>query len=248
MLWIYFLILFIITFVSASIPFIAKWYKASWQVLLLAFSGSFLFSISAIHLMPETFHELGHQAGMFIILGFFLQLLLQKFSHGAEHGHIHEHDTHGHQPIGMILIGLGIHAFMEGIPLGFNYQHEGTSPSLFLGVMAHKIPEALTLAAFILSARSISNKWFLIFFFALISPLAGILAMVYGQKFYFISSLLTYIVPIVIGSFLHISTTILYESGTKKHELSKQKIVAILLGVLFALCTYWLNEHTHMVH
>ncbi|HNB81358.1 MAG TPA: hypothetical protein PLP14_04620, partial [Chitinophagaceae bacterium] len=79
--------------------------------------------------------------------------------------------------------------------------------------------------------------------FALISPLSAMLSMYYGQKFLFVSHLLVYIIPVVIGSFLHISTTVLYESGTRHHELSRQKILAVLSGLGFALITLLLHEH-----
>jgi zinc and cadmium transporter len=69
------------------------------------------------------------------------------------------------------------------------------------------------------------------------------MAMYYGQKFYFVSNLLVYIIPVVIGAFLHISTTILYESGTKHHELSRQKVTVVLLGLGFALLTLLLHSH-----
>lgn len=212
-------------------------------MLLLAFSGSFLLGIVSLHLLPETFHELGEKSGLFILGGFFLQLLLQRLSHGVEHGHVHESPTAAHA-VWPIFTGLCIHAFMEGIPLGFHYQDPETLPSIFFGVAAHKIPEAVTLSALLLSAgMTTSHRWTIVFLFALVSPVSGIMAMIYGQKFYFISNLLVYIIPVVIGAFLHISTTVLYESGTKHHELSRQKVMAVLLGLGFALSTLLLHSH-----
>lgn len=236
MIFSYLILLFLITLIGGAIPFLFKKFNFNWINLLLAFSGAFLFTISVLHLMPETFHELGEKAGLYIVAGFFLQLALQRLSHGVEHGHIHEHESHSHT-IAPIFLGLCIHAFMEGIPLGFNYQQSSTFPSIFLGVAAHKLPEAITLSALILASIKTSNKWVLVITFALISPISAIMAMIYGEKFYFISNMLTYIIPIVLGAFLHISTTILYESGTKKHELSGQKVIAVLLGLGFALLT-----------
>jgi len=242
MIWLYLLFLFTLTLIGGCIPIFFKQIKEASITLLLAFSGAFLFGITALHLMPETFQELGEKAGIYILFGFFVQLLLQRLSHGVEHGHIHEQDTHAHS-ITPIIIGLCIHAFMEGIPLGFNYQSESTAPSIFLGVAAHKIPEAITLSILLLTSPNKSNKYLLILLFAFVSPISGILAMVYGQKFAFVSHLLVYIIPVVIGSFLHISTTILYESGTKHHQLSRQKVIAVILGLGFAFATLLLHEH-----
>jgi zinc transporter ZupT len=132
---------------------------------------------------------------------------------------------------------------MEGIPLGFSYQSNSTTPSIFLAIAAHKIPEAITLSALILLAGIHKNRGLLIFCFALASPVSGILSMYLGQKFYFVSNQLIYIIPVVAGAFLHISTTILYESGTKHHQLSRQKVIAVVLGLGFALATLLLHLH-----
>ena len=242
MIWLYFLLLFLLTAIGGAIPLFLKKFKASWMTLMLAFSGAFLLSITLIHLLPEAMHELGEKAGLYILVGFFIQLILQRLSHGIEHGHVHEMGEHVHAIL-PIVIGLSIHAFMEGIPLGFNYQSQATLPAIFLGVAAHKLPEAITLCSLLLLSGTTRNKWLILIVFALVSPLSAMMAMYYGEKFHFISNLLVYIIPLVIGSFLHISTTVLYESGTKHHELSRQKVIAVLLGVGFALGTLLFHSH-----
>ena len=57
--------------------------------LLIAFSGSYLLSITALHLLPEVFASSGRGAyfGAFILVGFFLQVMLEYLSGGIEHGH-----------------------------------------------------------------------------------------------------------------------------------------------------------------
>jgi zinc transporter ZupT len=214
MIWIYLSALFLLTAIGGSVPLFLKGFRNSWMTLMLAFSGSFLLGITLLHLMPETFHELNEKAGLYILLGFF-----------------------------PIFIGLSVHAFMEGIPLGFNYQSAATLPSIFIGVAAHKLPEAITLCSLLIITQAYKNKGLVLLLFAAVSPISAMLAMVYGQKFYFISSILVYIIPLVIGSFLHISTTVLYESGTRHHELSRQKVLAVILGLGSALAT--LVFHTH---
>src|SRR5690606_19594444 len=60
---------------------------------LLVFAGSFLFSITILHLLPELY---GSGADFFLIslgilAGFFFQQLLEYFTNGVEHGHMHHH-------------------------------------------------------------------------------------------------------------------------------------------------------------
>ena len=61
--------------------------------LLLAFSGAYLLSITILHLFPEVYISDKPNIGLFILSGLLLQLILDFFSKGAEHGHVHGHDS-----------------------------------------------------------------------------------------------------------------------------------------------------------
>lgn len=216
---------------------------------LLAFSGAFLLSITLLHLLPETFEEIGSKAGFFLLAGFFLQLFIQRLTHGAEHGHTHVHDAHGHHhhiPIVPIMTGLAIHAFMEGLPLGFNYRMGATEPALYMAVTAHKIPEAIIVTSLIMqTSKSKSKTLIMLALFSLITPFSGILANMLGMSYNFIAQMVISLIPIVAGAFIHISTTIFFESGTKHHMLTGKKILAILLGLGIGLLTLLL-DHSHI--
>jgi zinc transporter ZupT len=60
--------------------------------LLLAFSGSFLLSLTVMHLLPEIYKTLSPTIGLYIMIGILFQIVLDFFSKGAEHGHVHGHD------------------------------------------------------------------------------------------------------------------------------------------------------------
>ena len=91
----YNILLFVITFLGGSVPLWVKGLDDKKMHYLLAFSGSFLLSITLLHLLPETFEELGSAAGFYLLVGFFLQLIIQRITHGIEHGHVHlEHNGH----------------------------------------------------------------------------------------------------------------------------------------------------------
>lgn len=238
--FVYPVLLFIITFIGGSVPIWFKGLNDQRMHLLLAFSGSFLLSITFLHLLPETFTELGGSAGLYILIGFFLQLILQRYTHGLEHGHVHTHtDDHGHShiPLLSILVGLTLHAFMEGLPLGFNYRMQATEPALYLAVAAHKIPEAILVTSLVASYKSKSNAIVLLILFSLITPLAGYLASMLGTSYNLMSQTVIVLIPVVAGAFIHISTTIFFESGTKHHMLTRQKILAIVTGMGMGLFT-----------
>jgi zinc and cadmium transporter len=236
----YNLLLLVITILGGSIPFFIKGLNDRNMQNILAFSGSFLLSITLLHLLPETFEEIGGKAGIFLLFGFFIQLLIQRFTHGVEHGHVHlpaDDHHHHHTPLASVLAGLCVHAFMEGLPLGYNYRLDATGPSLYFAVAAHKLPEAMLVTVLVAQLRSRQKALITLLLFAAITPASSMLAITLGKNYAAMSQLIGVLIPIVAGAFIHISTTIFYESGTKQHMLTLPKIVSILLGVSLALVT-----------
>jgi zinc and cadmium transporter len=246
----YLLLLFAVSFIGGALPLYIN-IKEQYQRYILAFSGSVLLGISFLHLLPETFEDLGEKAGIYILIGFFLQLFLQKFSHGIEHGHNpnnahhhHHHDKQEHHhhhatpAFWSVFIGLAAHAFLEGIPLGYTFHQSSTLPNFVIGIAAHKLPETLSLMAFVaVMPFSKIKKWSILILFASISPIAGLVASFFATHFLFTAQLISQLVPIVIGAFTHIATIIFFESETAAHQLNKYKLASIALGLLVALAT-----------
>ena len=199
--------------------------------LILSFSGAFLFGITVLHLIPDAYHGNDNYVGVFILIGFLFQIVLEQFSDGIEHGHMHKPEP-GHIafPLG-ILVSLCIHAFLEGMPLA-----EGSQNQLVYGIALHHVPAAFALATVLLANKQTKGKTiFFVVLFAIMAPAGyffsnelsaggiGNLQKYYGR-----------IMGIVIGIFLHISTTILFESSSD-HKFNLRKMVAVLLGVGIAL-------------
>ena len=86
--------------------------------LLLAFSGAYLLSVAILHLLPEVYTNSSNYniLGICILIGVILQSVLESFSKGAEHGHIHIH-TNGRTFPRLLFVSLCIHAFSEGLPI-----------------------------------------------------------------------------------------------------------------------------------
>ncbi|HRS40310.1 MAG TPA: ZIP family metal transporter, partial [Bacteroidia bacterium] len=149
-----FLLLFASILASGSLIFLIKRIPPNALKLLLSFSGAYLFALSLLHLLPEVYSNGGAGIGIFILGGFFLQLLLEIFSEGIEHGHIHVH-KHDHKhafPLGVIL-GLCIHSFLEGMPLVQHFTDANTQRSLLAGIILHHIPVALALTSMLLASH-----------------------------------------------------------------------------------------------
>lgn len=202
--------------------------------LILSFSGAYLFAITVLHLMPEVYRSGDSYIGLFVLGGFLLQVLMEQFSEGIEHGHIHKH-SHSHYafPFG-IMISLCLHAFLEGMPLA-----QGQHNELVFGIALHHIPAAFALGSVLIQSK-ISKGATITFLviFAVMCPLGYFLSFEIGQGFIGgIDSYFDRIMGVVIGIFLHISTTILFESSVD-HKFNLKKMAAVLLGVGIALAGF----------
>lgn len=199
--------------------------------LSLAFSGGFLLAIAFVHFLPELYHEHATSIGLWILTGFLIQLFLEYFSGGIEHGHIHVH-TQRKLPYALLL-SLSVHSFIEGIPLagfGDHAHHEGHHhESLLLGIVLHQLPVAIALMTLLRQSQvSIKLSWILLLIFGLMTPLGmltGWLAETNGDF-----ANMDLLLAIVVGMFLHISTTIIFETS-ENHKFNLAKLTAILLGV-----------------
>jgi zinc transporter ZupT len=209
--------------------------------LLIAFSGAYLLSITALHLLPEVFTDDGRGPyfGSFVLVGFFIQVMLEYLSGGIEHGHTHTHRSAG-LPVGL-MIGLCLHAFLEGMPLGggdAGDSHTHGLEPLLLGIVLHKYPVAMVFLAMLLNSGLAKAKAFgLLAVFAAMAPLGTLLSGVEMVGQYNRESL-----AIVIGIFLHVSTTILFESS-EGHRFNAYKVVAIAAGLALSAAGLLLNAH-----
>lgn len=196
--------------------------------LLLAFSGAYLLSVTILHLLPEVYTVSSNSTiiGIFILVGIILQSVLESFSKGAEHGHIHIHSD-GKQFPTLLFVSLCLHAFSEGLPI------HHADENLLWAILVHKIPIAIVLTTFLLNTNYSKKTTFIfLLLFALMSPFGVLL----GDITPFFTSYSKEITALIIGVFLHISTIILFES-TENHKFNLQKFIAILLGVILTIFT-----------
>lgn len=204
---------------------------------MLAFTGSLLFSIAVLDLIPEIYQGLGKSAGIYILAGFFFQIILEFFSHGIEHGHIHQHQ--GRTFMSLVMISLCIHSLLEGMAVSFHPQGIAGSinKGLYTGILLHHIPIAIALMTLLAeSGTNMFRRMTLLGIFALM-PAVGLflgghtgdlMSLPGGQL------MLNITTGIVTGILLHISTTILFESS-ENHKFNFYKFITVIIGALLAL-------------
>ena len=209
--------------------------------LLLSFSGAYLLALTVFVLLPEVYHThneaLGrgvgdghdtHYIGLFVIAGVLLQIVLEFFSHGAEHGHP---DNEAHPTAAFpfaLFVSLSIHSLLEGFPLSHSH-----NDGLVYGIFMHKLPVAIVLTTFFVHAGV--SRWktaLFLLLFALMTPLGTYLSSTVPSLLHYHTELSA----VVIGIFLHISAVILFENA-EGHRFNLLKFISILAGFALAYLT-----------
>jgi zinc transporter ZupT len=228
--------------------------------LLLVFAGAYLFSITVIHILPELYrqHVGAEWVGLCVLGGFFLQQLLEYFTSGVEHGHMHNREDHNHHSHGqhhhdhsrlhstesqkalsalVLLIALCIHAFLEGAMLaqpesiGSMYDQN----AILLGIALHRAPAAfalMTVLAFQLGSRKRSIPYLL--GFSLAAPIGLLISSHLSDSQVISQTGMIFLYAVVCGNFLHISTTIVFESSPE-HHFNARKLAVAIFGALLAV-------------
>ena len=222
--------------------FLFRLYQPRHVKLLNAFTGAYLLCLTVLHLMPELYHPPGNvlpqddlRIGVLILAGFFVQVALDVISMGVEHGHAH--DLHGRMPIG-VLAGLCLHALVEAMALGNAQQHYDPSSRrlLLYSIVLHNFSVSIALRGMLLQRgmkRCRALGWLGVF--AAMAPLGMSLT---GHTA--LAGHTRELTAIVIGIFMHIATTILFESSDI-HRFNVAKLGAIVLGTVLAFLSLMLH-------
>ena len=217
---------------------------------------SFVLSLICIHILPELFANTAPNLGVYLLIGFLIQIILELFSRGVEHGHVHGHD-HNHEGgleitnkvIYTLFFGLCVHAFIEGIPLfiieeadhhGHTHAHASQgafSTVFFWAIVSHKVPVAIVLMLFFISAKIKKSTALILFFtFAFMTPLGGLTGTFLQDQNWF-DSLSVNLLAITSGMLLHITTLLIFEEYHNNKDKVKN-IFLIIGGILLGLIIF----------
>jgi zinc transporter ZupT len=222
--------------------FLFKLYEPHHIKLLNAFTGAYLLCLTFLHLLPELYRADTHLGapnetliGALILAGFATQVALDVISMGVEHGHAHH--IHGRMPVG-ILAGLCLHALVEATALGNAQTHyDPASRRLLLwSIVVHNYPVSIALLGMLVqSGLKRSTSIALLGLFAAMAPIgmsiSGHTALAEHSR---------ELMAFVIGIFMHISTTILFESSDI-HRFNYAKLGAIIVGAGLAVLSLKLH-------
>lgn len=245
------LVLFFTPLISGFLVYFLPKGKTKSYKLLLVFAGAYLFGITVVHILPELYRNSGdvELIGLFVLAGFFLQQILEHFTSGVEHGHLpvssageelhtHHHGHHHHQVSALVLLlALCVHAFLEGAmlaqPTAADFAYDVNA--ILLGIALHRAPAAfalMTVLSFQLHSRRKAIPHLVAF--SLAAPAGLLISTHLAQSEILTATGLTFLYALVSGNFLHISTTIVFESSPE-HHFNARKLTVAILGALVAV-------------
>ena len=206
--------------------------------LLNAFTGAYLLCLTMLHLLPELYHShdsTSHRSeliiGALILTGFFVQVALDVISMGVEHGQAPP--LQGRMPVGVVA-GLCLHAFVEAMALGdAQHHHDPESRKMLLvSIVVHNYPVSIALLGMLLqSGMKRRAALGMLGLFAAMAPL-GMLISAHTPLMNYSRELMA----VVIGIFMHISTTILFEASDV-HRFNFAKLAAIIVGTVLGVAS-----------
>ncbi len=202
--------------------------------LILGFSAGAVVGVALFDLLPEAI-ELSHGAavtGLYVALGFFAYLLIDRTIFLHSHDHDDEHAGHAHERGVLGASTLSAHSLLDGIAIGLSYQ---ASPAIGLivtaAVLTHDFSDGINTVNVILRS---GGGWRQAFKWLLIDSLAPIMGILLTL---FVSVPLAALGPILAvfaGCFLYLGAADLIPESHHRHP----RLMTTFMTLLGALVIY----------
>lgn len=209
---------------------------------LVSFATGAILGTVFLHLLPEVMEHAGDPllGSMLILGGMILAFGIEKFihwhhCHSTEHDEVDGHHTH---PLGaLILIGDGIHNFIDGMLIVSSFAVSvPVGIATTLAVILHEIPQELSDVSLLLHSGFSRSKAILWNSISACTAIGGaVLALFFEST---IEGVEYVLLPIAAGNFLYIATTDLIPELHRETRFSKsvQQVFLVMLGIVLMYC------------
>ncbi len=237
--------------VVAVIPLLSKKKLSNHLLLfLLSISVGVLLSTVFMNFIPEMVeHGYNLWIALYILLGFLIMFILEKFVHWHHHVKCKGPDCHGHayNLAPLILFGDGVHNFIDGLVFAGSYAVNVTvGIAATVSILFHEVPQEI--ADFgVLLYSGFSKKKALLFNF--LSAGTAIFGTVLG--FFLIGRLhgfTDFMIPFAAGNFLYIAASNLLPQLHRHCKLKDTLLHLFAIGIgigIIVLVTLYGPGHGH---
>lgn len=208
----------------------------------IPFAAGVLLTVSLVGLLPESYHMIGEQAFIVVLLSF---LVGYVFEHSMFD--IHHHEGHTHQnvksSIPLVIIGDTIHNFIDGVAIAASYF---VSPGLgfvtALSTLLHEVPHEIGDFGILLKAGWEKKKILLVNVLSASTTILGALFVIYISRD---TTITGYLLGIASGLFLYLGASDFLPHLHEGEENSKINMIYLLAGVFIMLLTFAAVPHNH---
>ncbi len=186
------------------------------MLFLVSLSAGTLMGGAFLHLIPEAV-ELGSNAYFYVLSGFILFFLIEKFLHWR---HCHEGKCPVHTFAYMNMIGDGVHNFIDGLIIAASFVADfNIGIATTIAIAMHEIPQEMgDFGVLVYGGYSKTRALFLNFVTALTAVAGGIIGYVLSGSGYNLTPLL---LPFAAGGFIYIAASDLIPEIRKEHRIRK---------------------------
>ena len=199
---------------------------------LVAFATGALFANVFLHVLPETVETAGdiHTAFGLVLFGIILSFGIEKFVYWH---HCHNLDCSHANPVGtMLLIGDGVHNFMDGMLIATTYLVDiQLGIATTIAVILHEIPQEIGDFAVLLHSGFSRGRALFWNFASALTAFFGA-ALVLGLEVS-IQGIEEVLLPIVAGNFLYIAGSDLIPELHKESRSTNalMQLIAMIAGI-----------------
>ena len=213
--------------------------RRPWHPLYLrsfiALGAGFMLAASLLEMLPESYALLGSRTAAWMLSGY---LLIHFFEHTLSgHFHfgeeIHADEVAGERRSQTVLLGLMIHAFVDGISIASGFLVSGwLGWIVFLAVFLHKMPEGFTVSSVMIASGRSPRVALLSAALLGLATIAGVLVMapLRGQ--------VAYTLPISAGVTLYVAASDLIPLVNQEHGI--RMALLVFVGVVLPPSLKWL--------
>ena len=222
---------FIVSIISVFAVFILRFSeeKLFW---IVSFAAGSLLSAAFLDLLPEAVKESG-SAFMFALIGVVSFFILERFLHWHHHHASHRHKEKIHSLVYMVLVGDGIHNFIDGTVITASFMANlQLGIATTIAIVLHEIPQELGDAGILIySGMSRLKAAFFNFLSALTAFLGAYFAYFFSSR---IEGLIGFLIGFAAGGFIYVAAGDLLPELRREIDLKKSAVQLgmFMLGII----------------
>lgn len=226
-------IIFILILIAGAVPLFLRWKSHHFDVFL-SFGAGVLLSAAFVHMFPYSVATLGERAGVYVLVGFLVILIVEKFTMAHACG---EEACPNHKIGVSALFGLSVHSILAGLAVGASLKlaaNVSVALITLAAIIVHKIPETLALVALLVSSAWTKKQTILaLVFFSLMTPIGIMINYLPLESIQVLNGNIPgFLLAASTGTFLYIASSDLLPHLHRKEAHQVLDLAAFILGVL----------------